>query len=131
MNKIILAGRLVKNAEAIPSGKAVKFTLAVARAFQKDKTDFINCIAFGKSGDTIAQYTQKGDQLIVEGALQIDKNEKNGQAVYYTTVAVNSFEFGAKGKSTSNGNASTSETNNHPIDGNNDMYPVDDGDIPF
>ena len=57
MNKVILIGRLTRDPElnfAAGSGTAVtRFSLAVTRPFKKDETDFINCIAFGKTGETI------------------------------------------------------------------------------
>ena len=54
MNKVILIGRLTKDPElryAAGSGTAVcRFTVAINRQFKKDETDFINCVAFGKTG---------------------------------------------------------------------------------
>ena len=55
MNKVILIGRLTKDPElryAAGSGTAVcRFTVAINRQFKKDETDFINCVAFGKTGE--------------------------------------------------------------------------------
>jgi single-strand DNA-binding protein len=60
MNKVIFIGRLTKDPElnfAAGTGTAVaRFTLAVTRPFKKDETDFINCIAFNKRAEAIAQY---------------------------------------------------------------------------
>ena len=56
MNKVLLTGRLTRDPEVRYSGETavVRFTLAVNRKFVKDnsdqKADFINCIAFGKTG---------------------------------------------------------------------------------
>ena len=54
MNKVFLSGRLTKDPEltyTAGNGTAVcKFNLAVKRQFKKDDTDFLNCIAFGKTG---------------------------------------------------------------------------------
>ena len=67
MNKVVLIGRLTKDPDlrfAAGSGTAVtRLTLAVNRPFKKDEADFINCIAFGKTGEIIAQYLTKGRQL--------------------------------------------------------------------
>ncbi|WP_394883902.1 single-stranded DNA-binding protein, partial [Clostridium tertium] len=67
MNKVILIGRLTKDPElnfAAGTGTAVcRFSLAVTRPFKKDETDFINCIAFNKRAEAIAQYLTKGRQL--------------------------------------------------------------------
>lgn len=65
MNKVILVGRLTRDPDLRGSSETAvtKFTVAVNRARQKDKpqeADFINCIAFGKVGEIIAQYLTKG-----------------------------------------------------------------------
>ena len=56
MNKVILIGRTTKSPElryAPGTGTAVcRFTLAVNRPYKKDEADFINCVAFGKIGET-------------------------------------------------------------------------------
>lgn len=62
MNIIILTGRLTRDPELKTgqSGKAyARFTLAVERPMQKDETDFINCVAFGKTAELIGEYLRK------------------------------------------------------------------------
>ena len=98
MNKVILIGRLTRDPElnfAAGSGTAVtRFSLAVTRPFKKDETDFINCIAFGKTGETIAQYLTKGRQLAVTGSIRTGSYDaKDGTKRYTTDVVVDSFEF--------------------------------------
>ena len=136
MNKVILIGRLTKDPElryAAGSGTAVcRFTLAVNRQFKKDETDFINCIAFNKQGEAIAQYVTKGRQLAVTGNIRTGSYDgQDGIKRYTTDVLVESFEF--------IGNSNKGNTNNQ----NNDYWnmqtdngfgveeSIDDGDIPF
>lgn len=133
MNKVVLVGRLTKDPDlkfAAGSGTAVgKFTVAVNRQFKKDETDFINCVAFGKTAETIAQYLTKGRQIAVTGSIRTGSYEsQDGTKRYTTDVAVESFEF--IGNSNSNNNSS----NNDVFGGGNfedDITPVDDGDMPF
>ena len=92
MNTICLLGRLVRDPETryTQSGKAVtNFTLAVDRQFDRDKTDFINCTAWGKTAELVGQYVRKSDLLGVTGELNIDKHEDK----YYTKVNVNKITF--------------------------------------
>lgn len=153
MNKVILIGRLTKDPElnfAAGSGTAVaRFSLAVTRPFKKDETDFINCIAFGKTGETIAQYLTKGRQLAVTGSIRTGSYDaKDGTKRYTTDVVVDSFEFigssnggnGGRDNSfnnngyNSNANSDNSSSNTNFGGGMNfddDMTPVDDGDMPF
>ena len=89
MNKVVLIGRLTKDPElrfAAGSGTAVaRFTLAVNRQFKKDEADFISCIAFGKTGETIAQYITKGRQLAVSGNIRTGSYEAQDGTRRYTT----------------------------------------------
>mgnify|MGYP000718420368 FL=1 len=98
MNKVILIGRTTKSPElryAPGTGTAVcRFTLAVQRAFKKDEADFINCVAFGKIGETIAQYVLKGRQVAVTGSIRTGSYESNsGEKRYTTDVVLDGFEF--------------------------------------
>ena len=136
MNKWIGIGRLTADPQlrfAAGSGIAVcRFTLAVARQFKKDETDFINCIAFNKAGETIAQYLTKGRQLAVTGSIRTGSYDgQDGTKRYTTDVVVESFEF--IGSSNSNNQGSTGVWN-PPEDtgmGFGVEEPIDDGDMPF
>ena len=136
MNKAILIGRLTKDPElryAAGSGTAVcRFTLAVSRQFKKDETDFINCIAFNKQGEAIAQYVTKGRQLAVTGSIRTGSYDgQDGIKRYTTDVIVESFEFIGN----SNNGSVNSQNNdywNMPTDNEFGVEePIDDGDMPF
>ena len=140
MNKVILIGRLTKDPDlrfGQGSGKAiVRFTLAVNRTMKKDEADFINCIAFGKTGETIAQYLTKGKQLAITGGIRTGSYDaKDGTKKYTTDVIVESFEFINDGKKNevNTGQADRFNTANSQFnDSYEDMMPIDDdGDIPF
>ena len=129
MNKVILIGRVCKDPEltyTAGNGTAVcKFNLAVARQFKKDETDFLNCIAFGKTGETIAQYITKGRQIALTGAIRTGSYEKDGVKRYTTDIIIDSFEF--IGNKSEGDNTSTQ--NNDTFEG--DMTPEYDEDCPF
>ncbi|MCR6516301.1 MAG: single-stranded DNA-binding protein [Clostridium chrysemydis] len=137
MNKVILIGRLTKDPElrfAAGSGKGVtKFSIAVTRQFKRDEADFINCIAFNKQAETIAQYLTKGSQIAITGNIRTGSYDaQDGSKRYTTEVVVESFEFvGGKGNNSSNDNFGGNSTNTNYSGFNNDMTPVDDGDMPF
>lgn len=122
MNKCIFTGNLTKDIDlrfAAGSGKAVaRFGIAV-KGFKKDDVSFLNCIAFGKTAETMAQYLNKGSKVILDCSVKTGKYEKDGNTIYTTDFIVNSFEFG----STGNKDNSNQE---------NDLMPIEDGgDIPF
>ena len=106
MNKILLSGRLTRDAElgyntGTGTPKA-SFSLAVERAYQKDKhnkkVDFINCEMIGKHTENLCQYLTKGKALMVEGELNIDNYEKAGEFRSFTKVKVDKVEFQAGGQ---------------------------------
>ena len=130
MNKVILIGRLTKDPDVsfIPTnGKAVvRFSLAVARPYKKDEVDFINCKAFGKTAETIANYITKGKQIAVVGNLRTGSYEdKDGIKKYITEVWVESFNFIGNNKSESENTG----FNQNTFD--DEMVPVDDSESPF
>lgn len=96
MNKIILIGRMTKNAEVryTQSNKAVaQFSLAVNRPGNKE-TDFINIIAWDKLGEIVQKYTHKGSLIAVEGRLQTRTYEdNNGNRKYITEVVANNINL--------------------------------------
>lgn len=109
MNKILLTGRLVRDAElsflAGTGTPKVTFTIAVDRAYQKDKdnkkTDFIPCEMIGKHTEKLSSYLTKGKLVGAEGELNIDQYEKDGQKKSFTKVKVDRLEF-LGGKSDNN-----------------------------
>ena len=121
MNQTILVGNLTKDPETRMTSvdkMVTSFTLAVSRAYSKDKeSDFIQCKAFGKTAELIAQYLTKGSKAGVVGRIQTGKYDNNdGRTIYTTDVIVNEIEFlGSKPK---------------PSDFS-DLTPVDDADVPF
>ena len=113
------------------SGTAVcRFTVAITRQFKKDETDFINCVAFGKTGETIAQYVTKGRQLAVTGSIRTGSYDgQDGVKRYTTDVIVESFEF--IGNSNSNNQSNAGAWNPSEDRGFGVEEPIDDGDMPF
>lgn len=96
MNSVSLTGRLCAEPELrkTQSNKSVlSFTLGVADRFNKDHTDFINCIAWNQSAEFLSQYAHKGDLIGVSGRLsQRTYDGKNGK-VYIVEVTCESVEL--------------------------------------
>ena len=95
MNKAILKGRLVKDPElryTTNDTPVATFTLAVGRK-EKDKADFINCVAWGKTGEFVSKYFVKGQEMLSVGRIQVRDYEKDGKKVYVTEVIVEEVEF--------------------------------------
>ena len=100
-NKVFLVGRLVKDPEArvTSSGIAVsRFTIAIDRLSKKSRedssqTDFINIVTWRRLAEIAAQYLKKGKLIALEGALQIDDYEKNGEKRQWVEVVADNFQM--------------------------------------
>ena len=112
MNKVILMGRLTRDAEIRysqgESATAIaRFSLAVDRRFRRDgddqNTDFINCVAFGRTAEFLERFGRKGTKFVLEGRIQTGSyTNKDGQRVYTTDVVAENVEF-AESKNASGG----------------------------
>ena len=112
MNKVILTGRLTKDptvrySQGDNPSCVANFTLAVNRKYSKDNeqtADFINCVAFGKTGEFAEKYAKKGMKFDVAGRIQTrNYQNKEGQTVYVTEVVIEDMEFGESKKSQGGG----------------------------
>ena len=115
MNKVILMGRLTRDPEVRYSQNGespmavARFSLAVDRRGSRNSADgqtadFINCVAFGRSGEFAERYLHKGTKICVSGRIQTGSyTNKDGVKVYTTEVVVEDQEF-AESKNASGGN---------------------------
>lgn len=133
MNLIVLKGRLIADPEVKKVGvnqtKVCEFCVAVDRNFEKDKTDFINCQAWGSTGEFIGKYFKKGKEISFRGQLNIDQYEKDGEKRYSTKVKVTGdVEFcGSKNDNDSN----SEKPNKSPATPADFEEIADDEDLPF
>ena len=110
MNKVMLIGRLTKDPDLryTQSGTAVaNFTLAVNRRYNpngEQEADFINCVAWQKAAEFVADYFHKGKQMALEGRLQVRSYDgDDGKRRWVTEVVVEQMEFvGSKNDSKGN-----------------------------
>ena len=101
LNTVIIRGRFGKKPE-LKSGKAgsyLFFNLANNRDYMKDeklveRCNWIPCVAYGKTAETIAKYCTKGTSIMVNGEFEASsyKNDK-GEWVNIARVVVHEFEF--------------------------------------
>ena len=104
MNRVILMGRLtrdpdVRYSQGENSTAIARYTLAVDRRFNRNNsdennTDFIGCVAFGRSAEFAEKYLRKGTKILVTGRIQTGSyTNKDGNKVYTTDVVVEDQEF--------------------------------------
>ena len=136
MNKVILIGRLAKEPDLryTPNGHAAcNFTLAVSKFDKEKEADFIQCVCWNKVAENLAKYKVKGEQIAIEGRLEVYSYEKDGQKRWGTHVNANHIEYiGNNGKSACNANdnrCTTNETINDKSFGQTVEFA--DSDLPF
>lgn len=137
INSVTLIGRLTKSLEVklISNGNvSARFTLAVQESFKSKNgeyaTNFISCVIFGKAASNLAQHTQTGSLIAVDGRLKTGSyDNKQGQKVYTTDVIVEEFNLlESKSKTNNNSNPQQSEAYTNAFDSG---IEISDEDMPF
>lgn len=151
MNKVVLIGRLTKDPELrfTPGTGAAVTSITIATDRYNTKTgereaDFIPVVIWGKQAESTANYMSKGSQIAISGRIQTRSYDaKDGTKRYVTEVVADQFGgvqfLGGKGNNSSMGNSfggsnEYSAPANDVFGGSNfeeDITPVDDGDMPF
>lgn len=143
-NKVILMGNLTRDPEVrtTNSGQSVtSFGLAVNRTWrgadgnQQESVSYIDCVAWGKAGEIIAQYLGKGRALLVSGRLEQRSWEQDGQKRSKVEVIVEDFNF-VDSRTGGEGSTSSDNTNQKPAakpdkKNNKDVVIEDIGDEPI
>ena len=131
MNNVFLIGRTTKDPEIRYSQNNLaisRFTLAVDRVSKEKETDFIGCIAFGKTAELMEKYVSKGRKIAIQGHIQTGSYDaKDGHKVYTTDVIVERLEFCESKQSNSAG--SNDGSNNQG--GGDGFVPAGDEALPF
>ncbi len=140
INRVCLTGRLVRDPEVrtTKSGKNVtQFTLAVDKDRKDDGANFINCTAFGKTGELIGERTKKGMLIGVDGKLdQSTYQNREGKNVSSISVIVQNFSFlESRHEQSQNGSYASQKqayTVNHGEVNKQDEYlDIGNEDLPF
>lgn len=146
MNRVILMGRLTRDPEVRYSQgenatAVARYTLAVDRRFNRNNdeqtADFINCVAFGRSGEFAEKYLHKGTKIAITGRIQTGSyTNKDGVRVYTTDVVVEDQEFAeSKNAAAANGGYVPAERNDSaPTAAGDGFMNIPDGideELPF
>ena len=145
MNKVMLIGRLTKDPDLryTQSGTAVaNFTLAVNRRYNpngEQEADFINCVAWQKAAEFVADYFHKGKQMALEGRLQVRSYDgDDGKRRWVTEVVVEQMEFvgskndkGNSGNGNSGGSTRSGGSSSYEGLGLGQEVMFDDNELPF
>ena len=132
LNKMLALGNVGKDPEMRSTGGGTlvaRFSIACsdrrkdAQGNWQDQTEWINATAFGRTAEIVRDYVTKGSKVYVEGKLQTQQWEKDGQKHYKTVVLVNELVLLSGGKE-SRQDATTGNSRNSAPE-------IDDSEVPF
>ncbi len=146
LNQISVMGRIVRDPELrrTNSGKPVtSFTLACDRDFKNSQTgekevDFLDCVAWNSTAETVEKYFRKGQMAAATGRLQIRQyTDKNGQKRRQAEILVSSVYFcggkenGSAGGSEADSGYSTPSYQTNAPSSDFTMLGDEDAQLPF
>lgn len=89
INNVVLLGNITKEPEVKKSKSGKKYARFTIALNEKDKTNFVSCVAFEKNAELIEKYFVQGSFIGVTGRLDIQKKDDK----YYTIIIVNEVSF--------------------------------------
>ena len=103
-NRVVLVGNLTRDPQlrTLPSqmsvveiGLAINHRYKTQSGEQREEVCFVDCTAFGKTGEIINQYMTKGKPILVEGRLKLDSwdDKQGGGKRSKHTVVIDNFQF--------------------------------------
>lgn len=142
MNKLIISGRLTRDAEQrfLASGTAVlSFSVANNTGYgEKQETHYFDCSLFGKRAEgKLIDFLKKGTQVVVEGEISLNTYEKkDGTTGASLRVFVQNVELmGGRGESGSMPSSGGNQQSQPPSNQKPASAPAQDeafeDDIPF
>ena len=100
INSIALSGNLTADGQVkmFANGGVINFTIASNRSVKKDNQwidvpSFISCKYFTKGAEKLGQYLKKGTKMVVEGKLEQETWEKDGQKQSRLVINCDNIEW--------------------------------------
>ena len=139
MNKVTLMGRLTKDPEVrytqTNNTLVASFSLAVNRRFVKQgeerQADFINIVAWSKTGEFCSKYFKKGQQVGIIGRIQTRSWEDENKNKRYATEVVAEEAYFADSKKDSGPSQDFADTFGSEVSQSSEFSVSSDGELPF
>lgn len=140
MNKVVLMGRLTRDPEVrytqTNNTLVASFSIAVNRRFARQgeerQADFINIVAWSKTGEFCSKYFRKGQQVGIIGRIQTRNWEDENKVKHYVTEVVAEEAYFADSKR--DGDASSSDFANtfgNSVSESSEFAVSSEDDLPF
>lgn len=97
LNQCQFIGRLGNDPETkfLPSGDAVT-NISIAcgwKGKEKEGTEWIRVVAFGKLAEIMGEYLRKGSQVYISGSMRTRSWDKDGQKHYSTEIVADKMQM--------------------------------------
>lgn len=132
INNVSLVGRLTKDVEIrkTESNKSVaSITLAIGDRFNKDHTDFINCVVWNSSAEYLNKYAAKGDVIGLVGRIATRSYDGKSGKVYVTEVVAENVTIINSKRNNQGGN--NQEVPVEPVVAASNEVEIDPNEFPF
>lgn len=131
INQIIVGGRITKDPEVRVTSTGThctQFTVAVDRTGDSENADFINCVAWKQQADYLSTYAHKGDTVVAEGNLMVNRYEKDGKQQVFVQVNARRVQLISKAKKEEQASMQTYRQTSNVYDGS---LVIESDDLPF
>lgn len=131
-----ITGHLTRDPELRRTGDGnavTSFCVAVKRPYSKDKTDFIDCVAWDKIAEFVSKYFFKGSGISVDGFYTTRNwEDKDGIKRKSTELVASSIGFmGGKSEGASSQNNASATAANATEPADYSMIEDEDAELPF
>ena len=142
INHVVLIGRLTRDAELkyTANGQAVcKFSIAVNRRRKngdqwEDEANYFDIVLWGRQGESLNQYLQKGKAVGIDGELRQDRWQQDGQNRSKVEIVASNIQLLGGGQGAGQGAGSQGQGGSGSWQGKREDNAGDDhftDDIPF
>ena len=139
MNKVVLMGRLTRDPEVrytqTNNTLVASFSLAVNRRFvrqgEERQADFINIVAWNKTGEFCSKYFKKGQQVAIIGRIQTRNWEDENKVKHYVTEVVAEEAYFADSKRDGEASSDFANTFGSSVSENSEFAVSSEDDLPF
>lgn len=144
LNRVFLIGNLTKDPEIrhTPKGTAVgdlglaiNSTYRMADGTEKEEVVYVDLVVWGRQAETCKEYLSKGSPIFVEGRLQLDQWESNGEKKSRLRVRAERIQFlgrpGGGGSRGSSGSHERESSRSSPPPSREIEEAGADDDVPF
>ena len=100
LNQVMLLGRIAKEPElrTVKDKSICRLIVAVNRSHKQDKADFFEVTVWNKSAENCKKYLEVGQQVLIDGYLEKQTWEKDGETKYKIAIIARSVQFLSKRK---------------------------------